>query len=423
MEFPLTQHIKPGFPPMGIADYIKAGGYKGVDRALKTMTPSDIIATVKSSGLTGRGGGGFLTGLKWSFVPKENDGGLRYLVTNADEMEPATYKDRYLLEGNPHLLLSGMIISSYAIGAEKAYIFIRWAYKKAERLVRKAIAEAYDAGYLGKNILGTGFNLDVYVHSSAGRYMCGEETGLLNALEGKRGIPRTKPPYPAVSGLFGRPTVVNNVETLCWMSSLVMNGPEWFVSLGLTGEGGTKLYGVSGRVKKPGLWELPMGTTLREIIYNYAGGMQEGYKLRGIIPGGASTDFMLDSHLDTPMDFKSTAKAGSRLGTGTMVILDDKTCPVKFIHNMLKFFAEESCGWCTPCREGLPWVVKILASLENGTGKNGDIEILEHQCWYMSPGNTFCALAPGAVEPLQSGLKYFREDFQKHIDNKSCPWR
>lgn len=423
MEFPLTEHIRPGKTPLRISQYIKAGGYKGVEKALGEMSPSDIITVVKSSGLTGRGGGGFPTGLKWSFVPKENDGGLRYLVTNADEMEPATFKDRYLLEGNPHLLISGMIIASYAIGAAKAYIFIRWAYKKAETLLRKAISEAYDAGYLGEDILGTRFNLDIYVHSSAGRYMCGEETGLLNSLEGKRGIPRTKPPYPAVSGLFGRPTVVNNVETLCWMSHLVLKGADWFVKLGLTGEGGTKLYGVSGRVKKPGLWELPMGTTLREIIYDYAGGMQDGYELRGIIPGGASTDFMLESHLDTPMDFKSPAKIGSRLGTGTMVILDDKTCPVKFIHNMLKFFAEESCGWCTPCREGLPWVTKILASFENGTAKNGDIEILEHQSWYMGPGNTFCALAPGAVEPLQSGVKYFREDFQKHIDDEHCPWK
>ncbi|MDP4223999.1 MAG: NADH-quinone oxidoreductase subunit NuoF [Bacteroidota bacterium] len=424
METPLTQHIKPGSDPPGIKEYIKAGGYSGVDKALKGMSPEEIIALVKSSGLLGRGGAGFPTGLKWSFVPSGKDfDGTKYLVCNADEMEPASFKDRYLMEGNPHQLIAGMIVAAYAIGASKAYIFIRWAYKKAYSLLNKAITEAYEIGYLGTNILGTGYSLDLYVHSSAGRYICGEETGLLNALEGKRGIPRTKPPFPAVSGLFGRPTVVNNVETLCWPAHIVEKGADWFLKLSLSKEGGTKLYGVSGRVKKPGLWELPMGTLLREIIFDHAGGMQDGYKLRGIIPGGASTDFMIESHLDTRMDFTSAKETGSRLGTGTMVILDDKTCPVAFIHNMLKFFAEESCGWCTPCREGLPWVTKILASFEQGLAKDGDIEILEHQCWYMSPGNTFCAHAPGAVEPLQSGIRYFREDFQKHINDKCCPWR
>jgi NADH-quinone oxidoreductase subunit F len=424
METPLTQHIKPDMLPPGIKEFIKAGGYGGVEKALKSMAPAEIIALVKSSGLTGRGGAGFPTGLKWSFVPKEkNKNGLKYLVCNADEMEPATFKDRYLLEGNPHQLIAGMIIASYAIGAQKAYIFIRWAYKKAEILIRKAIAEAYDAGYLGKNILGTGYNLDLHLHSSAGRYICGEETALLNSLEGKRGVPRTKPPFPAVSGLFGQPTVVNNVETLCWIPHIVEKGTDWFLKLSLTNEGGTKLYGVSGRVKKPGLWELPMGTPMREIIYDYAGGMQEGYKLRGVIPGGASTDFMTESHLETKMDFASVRETGSRLGTGTMVILDDKTCPVAFIHNMIKFFAEESCGWCTPCREGLPWAQKILASFEKGTAKADDMDILEFHTLYMGPGNTFCAHAPGAVEPLQSGLKYFREDFLQHITDKKCPWR
>ncbi len=424
METPLTQHIKQDRLPPGIKEYIKAGGYSGVEKALKKMAPDEIIGLVKSSGLTGRGGAGFPTGLKWSFVPKDSvDSGLKYLVCNADEMEPATFKDRYLLEGNPHQLIAGMIIASYAIGAQKAYIFIRWAYKKAEVIIRKAIAEAYDAGYLGKNILGTGFNLDLHLHSSAGRYICGEETALLNSLEGKRGIPRTKPPFPAVSGLFGRPTVVNNVETLSWVPHIVEKGADWFLKLSLTNEGGTKLFGVSGRVKKPGLWELPMGTPMREIIYDYAGGMQDGYKLRGVIPGGASTDFMIESHLDTKMDFASVRETGSRLGTGTMVILDDKTCPVAFIHNMIKFFAEESCGWCTPCREGLPWVQKILDSFERGAAKADDIDILEFHTGYMGPGNTFCAHAPGAVEPLQSGLKYFRDDFLRHITEKRCPWR
>ena len=424
METPLTQHIKAdGFPP-GIKEYVRAGGYSGVGKALKEMAPADIIALVKSSGLTGRGGAGFPTGLKWSLVPGNTDNsGFKYLVANGDEMEPGAFKDRYLLEGNPHQLIAGIIIASYTIQAQKAYIFLRWAYKKAGALIRKAIAEAYDSGYLGKNILGTGYNLELFVHSSAGRYICGEESALLNSLEGKRGIPRTKPPFPAVSGLFGRPTVVNNVETLCWIPHIVDRGTDWFKKLSLTGEGGTKLYGVSGRVKKPGLWELPMGTTMREIIFSHAGGMQNGYKLRGIIPGGASTDFMTQEHLDTKMDFASVKAIGSRLGTGTMIILDDKTCPVAFIRNMLKFFAEESCGWCTPCREGLPWVVKILSSFEKGTAKEDDLGILEFLTRYMAPGNTFCAHAPGAMEPLQSGLRYFREDFLRHIDEKHCPWR
>lgn len=424
MEIPLTEHITPGKLPLGLSEYESVGGYRGLHKALKEMTPSDVTGLVKSSNLTGRGGAGFPTGVKWSLVPKETPGnGLKYLIANADEMEPGTFKDRYLLEGNPHQLIAGMIIAAYAIQAQKAYIFIRWAYKKAEIIIRKAISEAYNAGYLGKNILGTGYNLDLYVHSSAGRYICGEESALINSLEGKRGIPRPKPPFPATSGLFGQPTVVNNVETLCWIPHIIEKGADWFTRLGLTGEGGTKLFGVSGQVKKPGLWELPMGTTLREIIEEHAGGMRDGYKLRGIIPGGASTDFLTENHIDIKMDFASVRTAGSRLGTGTMIILDDKTCPVAFIHNMIRFFALESCGWCTPCREGLPWVQKILESFEKGTAKPEDIGILEFQTKYMGPGNTFCAHAPGAMEPLQSGLTYFREDFLRHINEKRCPWK
>jgi NADH-quinone oxidoreductase subunit F len=424
METPLTEHIKPKGSPLRLAEYVKAGGYTGIHKALKEMAPADIITLVKSSNLTGRGGAGFPTGLKWSLVPKEANGsGVRYLIANADEMEPGTFKDRYLLEGNPHQLIAGMIIAAYAIQARQAYIFIRWAYKKAEANVRKAISEAYQAGYLGNNILGTGYNLDLHIHSSAGRYICGEESALINSLEGKRGIPRPKPPFPATSGLFGQPTVVNNVETLCWIPHIIEKGADWFTKLSLSGEGGTKIYGVSGRVKEPGLWELPMGTPLRSIIEEHAGGMTDGYKLRGVIPGGASTDFLTETHLDIKMDFASVRSAGSRLGTGTMIIMDDKTCPVAFIQNMIKFFAAESCGWCTPCREGLPWVEKILRSFEEGTAGIEDIGILEFHTNYMRPGNTFCAHAPGAMEPLQSGLKYFREDFLKHINEKHCPWR
>jgi NADH-quinone oxidoreductase subunit F len=422
METPLTQYITPHAPPLTFREYEKAGGYDAVKKALKEMSPADVIELIKTSNLMGRGGAGFLTGLKSSFVPKDRDG-LHYLIANADEMEPGTFKDRYLLEGNPHQLIAGMIIAAYAIHAEKAYIFMRWAYKKAEITIKKAIAEAYEAGFLGENILGSGFSLDLHLHTSAGRYICGEETALMNSLEGKRGIPRAKPPFAAISGLFGRPTVVNNVETLSYVSHIVKNGAEWFKGLSVCDEGGTKLYGVSGHVKNPGLWELPLGTSLREIVEVHAGGMADGYSLRGIIPGGASTDFLTADHLDIKMDFASVKAAGSRLGTGTMIILDDKTCPVAFIHNLLKFFAQESCGWCTPCRDGLPWVEKILQSIENGTGEMNDLEILEFHTKYLAPGNTFCAHAPGAVEPLQSGLKYFREDFIRHINEKHCPWK
>jgi len=424
MEQPLTKHIRPGVVPLNLEEYRKVGGYESAIKAIKTMIPAEVTNLVKSSNLLGRGGAGFPTGIKWSLVPMDNnDSKPKYLVCNADEMEPGTFKDRYLLEGNPHQLIEGMIISAYAIQARKAYIFLRWAYKKAETELRKAISDAYKAGFLGENILGSGFSLDLYVHSSAGRYICGEETALLNSLEGKRALPRTKPPFPAISGLFGRPTVVNNVETLSWLPHLVEKGPEWFKGLSLTSTGGTKLFGVSGRVKKPGLWELPLGITVRELLEDYAGGMLDQYRFRGLLPGGASTDFLIEEHLDIKMDFSTVALAGSRLGTGTMIVLDDKTCPVAFVHNIEKFFAIESCGWCTPCREGLPWVEKMLLSIENGNGKTEYLDLLKSQVEYMGPGKTFCAHAPGAMEPLQSGLKYFYDDFVKHIDDKKCPWR
>ena len=423
MEKPLTQHIHSKSIPLNLKDYQTVGGYAGVQKALKEMTPGEVTNLVKSSNLLGRGGAGFSAGMKWSLVPMDDNTQPKYLVCNADEMEPGTFKDRYLMEGNPHQLIAGMVIASYAIQAQKAYIFLRWAYKKAEAELRKAIAEAYDAGYLGKNILGTDYNLDIVVHSSVGRYICGEETALLNSLEGKRAIPRTKPPFPAISGLFGKPTVVNNVETLCWISHIVENGADWFKGLSLTETGGTKLFGVSGKVKKPGLWELPLGTTIREILEDHAGGMLEGYGFRGLLPGGASTDFLIEEHLDVKMDFSTVGAVESRMGTGTMIILDDKTCPVAFLHNVEKFFALESCGFCTPCREGLPWVVKILEVIENGNGRMEHLDILKQQTKYMGPGNTFCAHAPGAAEPLQSGLNYFHDDFVSHINNKKCPWK
>jgi NADH-quinone oxidoreductase subunit F len=422
METPLTQHININRPSLNLKDYVRVGGYQAVHRAV-TMSPQEITKMVQESDLKGRGGAGFNTGIKWSFVPMNGNAQTKYLVANADEMEPGTFKDRLLLEGNPHQLIEGMIVSAYAIQANISYVFLRWAYKKAARLIRQAIDEAYAAGYLGKNILGTGFNLEMHLHTGIGRYMCGEETALLNALEGKRATPRTKPPFPQVSGLFGKPTIVNNVETLCNIPHIVNNGADWFKSLSPGADAGTKLYGVSGKVNRPGLWELPMNTTMRQLIEEHAGGMKNGYKFKGALPGGASTDFLVEEHLDIRMDYKSVAAAGSRLGTGTMIILDDHTCPVGFVHNLEHFFAQESCGWCTPCREGLPWTEKILLSIENGEGRPEDLELLKMHTKFLGPGNTFCALAPGAMEPLQSGLKYFSEDFEKHINEKRCPWR
>jgi NADH-quinone oxidoreductase subunit F len=424
MERVLTKYINPGNPPPDLQAYEKTGGYQAVRKALKEMSASDVTELVKDAKLNGRGGAGFPTGLKWSFVPMGDDApATKYLIANADEMEPGTFKDRVLLEGNPHQLIEGMILSAYAIQANTGYIFLRWAYKEAAALIKKSLAEAYQAGYLGSNILGSGFKLDIRLHTSVGRYMCGEETGLLNALEGKRAHPRAKPPFPQISGLFGKPTIVNNVETLCSVPHIVNNGADWFRNLSLVEEGGTKIYGVSGRVKNPGTWELPLGTTMREIIEEHAGGMKDGYEFRGVLPGGASTDFLMPDHLDIAMSFDGVSKAGSRLGTGTLIILDDRTCPVGFVRNLEHFFAQESCGWCTPCREGLSWIEKILQAIEDGRGEKKDLEILQSHTKWLGPGMTFCALAPGAMEPLQSALKYFKEEFELHISDKKCPWR
>ena len=329
MEQPLTKNIDVERGPLDLAGYEQAGGYAAARKALSTMTPGEVTELVKSADLKGRGGAGFSAGLKWSFVPMGDDApSPKYLVCNADEMEPGTFKDRVLMEGDPHLLVESMIIAAYAIQAEVGFIFLRWAYKLSERVLRDAMAEARAKGYLGDNIFGSGFNFDLHIHSSAGRYMCGEETGLLNALEGRRATPRAKPPFPQISGLWGKPTIVQNVETLCNVPPIIANGAQWFKDLGKTEESGTKLYGVSGRVKRPGTWELPIGTSIREIIEEHAGGMQDGYAFRGLLPGGASTDFLVEEHLDVPMDFGSIAKAGSRMGTGTMIILDDQSCPV-----------------------------------------------------------------------------------------------
>jgi NADH-quinone oxidoreductase subunit F len=423
LERPLTEHIRPGGEPLSLTEYEELGGYQALRQALGGLSAAQIIESVKTANLKGRGGAGFPTAVKWSLMP--TGAAARhptYLVANADEMEPGTFKDRFLIEGNPHQLIEGMIIAAYAVRADVAYIFLRWAYKRPAARLERAVREAYDAGYLGRNILGTDFSLEMFLHASSGRYMCGEETGLLNSLEGKRAIPRAKPPYPQISGLFGRPTLVNNVETFCCVPHIINKGPEWFLGLSRTSEGGTKVYGISGRVKRPGIYELPMGTTLREILEEHAGGMLDGYKFRGLLPGGASTDFQVEEHLDVMLDFSHEMKSGSRLGTGTIIVLDDRTCPVGFVLNLETFFARESCGWCTPCREGLPWVEKTLRAIEQGRGEPEDLALLEHHVRGLSPGHTYCALAPGAMEPLQSALKYFRGDFERHITDGGCPW-
>ena len=401
-------------------------GYAGARQALTGMTPAEVIALVKDANLRGRGGAGFPTGLKWSFVPQgeASDGGLKYLVCNGDEMEPGTFKDRYLLEYNPHLLVEGMIIGAYAIGAAQGYVFLRGEYHEPYRQLQKAIDDAKAKGYLGQNILGSGFDFDLRIHRSAGRYICGEETALLNALEGKRAQPRTKPPFPPASGAWGRPTIVNNVETFCNVPSILRHGVEWYQELGRGDDAGTKLYGVSGRVNKPGLWELPIGTPIREIIDVHAGGMQDGYKLRGLLPGGASTDFLVEEHFDLAMDYGTIQAAGSRMGTGTMILMDDSICPVDMCRNLEHFFAQESCGFCTPCREGLPWVEQLLTDIEEGRGQPGDLELLDRNAQFIGGvTNTFCLHAPGAIEPLASALKYFREDFEEHIRTGECPYR
>jgi NADH-quinone oxidoreductase subunit F len=423
MEKPLTSNFRPDGAPVDIGVYEHAGGYEGLRKALK-MQPQDVTEMVKRSNLRGRGGAGFPTGMKWSFVPMGTDAPRpKYLVANADEMEPGTFKDRALMERDPHQLIEGMAVTAFAIQADIGYIFLRGEYRCSAERLATALAEAKQRGYLGHNILGSDYSFELYIHVSAGRYICGEETALLNALEGKRAHPRTKPPFPQISGLFGKPTIVQNVETLCNVHHIVNRGPEWFRSLSRTEDGGTKLYGVSGKVNRPGLWELPLGTTMREIIEEQAGGMRDGLQFRGVLPGGASTDFLVEEHLDVPMDYTQVQKAGSRLGTGTMVVLDDRTCPVGMVWNLEHFFAQESCGWCTPCWSGLAWTEKILLAMEQGKAEEGDLDTLKFQTKFLAPGNTFCAFAPGAVEPLQSALKYFGDDFRRHVEEKRCPWR
>jgi len=425
MEKVLTRNIGVDHKPTDLKAYEANGGYQGLRKAMSSMSPQDCQSVISDSNLRGRGGAGFPTGMKWSFVPADDKctPGHKYLVCNADEMEPGTFKDRLLMECDPHQLIEGMILAAYTIGADISYIFIRGEYLLAIERLRDALQECYAAGLLGDNILGSGYSLNMYVHPSAGRYICGEETALINALEGKRANPRAKPPFPQVSGLWGRPTIVNNVETLCNISHIIDRGADWFKSLGVGEDAGTKLFGVSGRVNNPGCWELPMGTPIREIIEQHAGGMRDGYQLKGFLPGGGSTDFLTAEHLDLAMDYNVIGAAGSRMGTGTMIILDDRTCPVGMVLNLIRFFAHESCGFCTPCRDGLPWSRQVLQDIEEGRGQPEYLETLAYQVKYIGAiGNTHCALAPGAMEPLQSALKYFYDDFKQHISSGRCPY-
>lgn len=416
----LTRNITANREPLWLDDYEAADGYQALRKALETLSPQGLTELVKTAGLRGRGGAGFPTGLKWSFMPRFDPGDPArpehiYLVANADEMEPGTFKDRLLMEGDPHQFVESLIISGYAVGADLCYVFLRGEYVECERRLSRAIAEAEAAGYLGEDILGSGYSLRIRLHTSAGRYICGEETALLSALEGKRAIPRSKPPFPAQSGLFGRPTTVNNVETLCNVPHIVRHGDDWYQNLGRHKDAGTKLFGASGHVNAPGLVELPLGTPLGELIDDHFGGVRGGRRLKAVLPGGGSTPLLTGEHWDTPMDFEGCAAAGSRLGTGTLVVIDDATPIVGVLKNLEQFYAQESCGWCTPCRDGLPWTARLLADLEAGRGRPGDLDLLAMHCDFLGPGKTFCAHAPGAIGPLQSALKYFRDELEALI--------
>lgn len=403
-----------------LSTYEAGGGYRALRKALGEYTPEEIVDLVKESNLRGRGGAGFPTGMKWSFVPKAA-GKPKYLCCNADEGEPGTFKDRIIMERDPHQLIEGLAVSAYAIGAETAYVYIRGEYVTAIRRMEQAIAEAHENGYLGTGILGSNFNFMVYIHRGAGAYICGEETAMLESLEGKRAQPRLKPPFPAVAGLYASPTVINNVETLACVPHIVMRGPGWFRGIGPDRSPGPKLYCLSGQVRKPGLYELPMGISLHELVEEHAGGPLPGRKVKAVIPGGVSAPVIPASELEVDMDFDSLAAAGSMLGSAGVVVIDDSTCMVKLATRIIEFFHHESCGKCTPCREGLDWAVKVLRRIEAGEGETGDLEQLEMLCKGIF-GNTFCALGDGAAMGLRAALKHFREEFVVHIEERRCPF-
>ena len=414
---PLTWRLAHYDAILDLETYQSLRGFEGLKIALE-QSAKETLGIIKDSVVKGRGGAGFPAGLKWTFMTPP-DGGPRYLICNADEMEPGTFKDRLLMERLPFQLIEGMLISAYAINANAGYIFIRGEYILAAERLNAALDELRKHNLLGDNILGSDFSFDLHVHTGAGRYICGEETALINCLEGRRANPRTKPPFPQVSGAWGRPTVVNNVETLNNMPAIMLHGSEWYKSLpnakGNSDTPGTKIFGCSGLVNDPGLWELPFGYTAREIIEDFAGGMKDGLKLKAWLPGGASTDFLTVDHLDVAMDFDPIQKAGSRMGTGLIMVVDEQQDMVPLLRNLEIFFQRESCGFCTPCRDGLPWGVKLLTAINDGEGQVGDVEKLEGLTRDLWIGKTFCAHAPGAMEPLMSAIKYFRPEFDQKI--------
>jgi len=412
----LTQNV--GRPDaLSLQGYRKTGGYEGLAKALK-MEPAAVVEEVKKSGLRGRGGAGFPAGMKWSFIGKAKP---RYLVCNADESEPGTFKDRLLMEVDPHQLLEGCAICCWAVEANTCYIYIRGEYTKAAAILERAIREANEAGVLGDNAMGSGFKLDMYVHRGAGAYICGEETGMLESLEGKRGQPRVKPPFPAVVGAFDKPTVVNNVETLCNVPHILTRGADWFKSIGTDERNtGPKLYAISGHVERPGTYEFPIGVPFRELL-DKAGGMYRHGTLKAFIPGGASAPILPASQIDLKMDFDSVAKAGSMLGSAAVIVMDDTTCLVRSVARLAKFFNHESCGQCTPCREGTNWMELLLHRLEDGQGSEGDGKLLLSICGHIG-GQSLCPLGDAAIGPVKSLVEGFWPEVEQHIRDKRCPF-
>jgi len=401
-----------------IEGYKRNGGYAAIAKAL-AMQPDEVIQLVKDSGLRGRGGAGFPTGNKWGFIP-QGDNKEHYFVVNADESEPGTCKDTPLMMANPHVLIEGVIIGSYAIRANYAFIYIRGEVTHVVRRVQQAIEDAYKAGFLGKNILGKGFDLELVLHVGAGAYICGEETALLDSLEGFRGQPRLRPPFPAIAGLYAKPTVVNNVESVASVPSIISNGVAWFTGMGTEKSKGFTLYSLSGHVNNPGQFEAPLGITLRQLL-EISGGVRSGHKLKFWTPGGSSTPIFTDSHLDVPLDYEGVSAAGSMLGTKALQIFDETTCVVRAVLRWTEFYKHESCGKCTPCREGTWWLVQVLKDLEAGRGSESDLDKLLDLCDNIM-GRSFCALADGAASPIISSLKYFRQEYLDHLVAGKCPF-
>ena len=401
-----------------LESYESRGGYDAV-RIAMGMAPDEVVTAVKDSGLRGRGGAGFPTGMKWGFIPQDNPK-PKYLVVNADESEPGTCKDIPLMMASPHTLIEGVIISAYAIRAHHAFIYVRGEVLHVVRRLQRAVQEAYLAGHLGKDIHGSGYDLEVVVHAGAGAYICGEETALLDSLEGRRGQPRLRPPFPAVAGLYAAPTVINNVESIASVPSIINNGPEWFASLGTEKSKGFVIYSLSGHVRNPGQYEAPLGITLRELI-DLAGGIREGHELKFWTPGGSSTPLLTAEHLDVPLDYEAVGAAGSMLGTRALQIFDDTTCVVRAVLRWTEFYKHESCGKCTPCREGTWWLVQTLARLERGQGSEADLELLLDQCDNIL-GRAFCALGDGATSPITSSIQFFRDEYIAHLEQGGCPF-